>query len=148
MKEILTMGDVSKEFERLGVVLRETYKGNDYSVCEVTDEEFEAICNDNDNIEGTWSNCAIRYSEGSNQGKPNDVLKINHKDIKCWFNPIIDCNELEKDEEIYKPEYVSLLEYLCNGMGCCLPRNVCDLAVDLAKYNNMKLSELFKEYEK
>lgn len=44
-------------------------------------------------------------------------------------------------------EFYDLLQYLCDEMGCSSPRNVCALTKDLAKYNNMKLSELFLKYQ-
>lgn len=46
-----------------------------------------------------------------------------------------------------RTRYESLLEYLCENIGASQPRNVCALAVDLAKYNNMTMGELFTKYE-
>ena len=43
-------------------------------------------------------------------------------------------------------EYKDLLEYFCEELGASTEKNVCALAVDLAKYNGLTLSELFKIY--
>lgn len=48
MKEILTMGNVTNDFKRLGVEVRQTYNGEEYGVCEVTEEEFKALCDEPD----------------------------------------------------------------------------------------------------
>lgn len=141
MKEILTSGDITKDFKRLGIIVRQTYKGKKYGVCEVTDKEFDILC-DEPEIEGTWKNCGWRYSEGSNMGDPTIALLVNHHSLECWYDPID-----TEDEETYIPEYVNLLEYLCNAMGCSKPSNVCALTKDLAKHNGMKLSELFIKYQ-
>lgn len=147
MKEILTMGDITKDFNRLGVIVRQTYNGERYSVCEITEEEFKILC-DEPNIEGTWEDGGWRYCDGSNQGIPSEKVVINNKELLCWYEPDdSDDEEVEEDEESYIPQYTNLLEYLCDHMGCSQPRNVCALTKDLAKYNSIKLSELFKTYQ-
>lgn len=155
MKELLTMGDVTKDFDRLNVELRQTYTGDDYGVCEVTEEEFKILCDDPDEVKGSWEECGWRYCKGSNIGEANFTLKVNGEDLKCWYNPFED-DEEEYDEEIhaedaqddiYIPEYNDLLCYLGEVLGIGQPRNICALTKDLAKYNNMKLSELFKKYQ-
>ena len=151
MVEILTSGDISKDFNRLGVQIRQTYIGEEYSIHEVTEREFEKLCNEPD-IENTWINCGWRYSEGSNLGEVNSELIIKNKKLKCWYEPIEEDEDYENEyddleEEDYKPEYSSLLEYLEIEKGCSTFRNVCACTIDLAKQNNMKLSELFKLYQ-
>lgn len=141
MKEILTSGDITKDFKRLGIIVRHTYKGKKYGVCEVTDKEFKILCNEPE-IKGTWKNCGWRYSEGSNMGDPTITLLVNHHSLECWYDPI----DIE-DEETYIPEYTNFLEYLCDGVGASQFRNVCTLSKDLAKYNNMSIAELFKKYQ-
>lgn len=140
MKEILIMGNILNDFNRLGITVRQTYNGEDYGVCEVTDEEFEILCNDSKE-DDNWNDCGWRYCEGSNQGIPNKVLMINDRKLKCWCD-----YELEDENDDY-PEYENLLNYLCDEMGCSQPRNVCALTKDLAKYNNTKLSKLFQKYQ-
>lgn len=141
MKEILTMGNITEDFNRLGIIVRQTYKGEDYGVCEVTEKEFKILCNEAD-TDKAWEHAGWNYSEGSNQGEPTIALLINHHNLICWYESID-----TEDEETYIPQYVSLLEYLCDAMGCSQPRNVCALTKDLAKYNGIKLSELFKIYQ-
>ena len=46
MKEILVLGDVTNDFRRLGIDVRQTYKGEKYGVCEVTEEEYEVLCSE------------------------------------------------------------------------------------------------------
>ena len=43
--------------------------------------------------------------------------------------------------------YESLSDYLCNCVGVSEPKNVCACAMDLAKYNDMTMAELFEKYE-
>lgn len=43
-------------------------------------------------------------------------------------------------------EYKDILEYFCEELGASTERNVCALATDLAKYNNITLAELFRKY--
>lgn len=145
MKEILTFGDVTKDFKRLGVEIRQTYNGKRFRVCEITEEEFEILCNDlcDGIITATWLEGGWYYCEGSNQRIPTDIVIINNKKIIAW------CREhLEKHNEIIPlKKYRDLLSYLSNEMSCSMVKNVCALTKDLAKYNNMKLSELFKQYQ-
>ena len=141
MKEILTSGNITKDFNRLGVIVRQTYKGKRYGVCKVTDEELEILCNESD-IKNTWNNCGWRYCEGSNLGEPTIALLVNGHSLKCWYDPID-----TEDEETYIPEYTSLLEYLCDGVGISQFKNVCVASIDLAKYNRITMTKLFKKYQ-
>lgn len=149
MKEILTSGNVEVEFKRLGVSPILTY-GNertDYKVYELTEEDFEILCNEPD-IDNTWIDCAWIYCEGSNQSKTNEILKVNGADLKCWYKPLDDEDYYYDDEEeIEREEYEDLLTYLCWEIGASTMKNVCALCMDLAKYNDMKLSELFRVYQ-
>ena len=154
MLEILTMGNIKKDFDRIGIQLRQTYKGKEYGVCEVTDKELDTLCDDPD-IPYTWIACGWRYCEGSNQEKPSKKVLINNKEIIAWYDDIWEFDSEEEKQAYLKEhngiiepvEYTNLLEYLCDEMGCCQPINICALTKDLAKYNNMKLSELFKIYQ-
>lgn len=44
-------------------------------------------------------------------------------------------------------QYAKLTDYLSYELGVSQPRNVCACCMDLAKYNNMTMTELFKKYE-
>ncbi|AEB77661.1 hypothetical protein ADU80_04830 [Clostridium botulinum] len=155
MKEILTMGDVTKDFTRLGIEIRQTYNGADYGVVEVTEEEFKTLCDEPDDIFGAWEKSGWRYCEGSNQAVPAQKILIMNKEIVAWYDNSDDFDS-EEEKRTYLEEhngimplekFHDLLQYLCEGMGCSQPRNVCALTKDLAKYNYMKLSELFKIYQ-
>lgn len=146
MKEILVMGNISEDFKRLGIEVRKTYDGEDYGVCEVIEEEFKILCDEPD-IEGTWKDGGWRHCEGSNQGVPSDVTLINGKGLKVWLKKYEDEDEDEEDEEEYVMTYSNLLEYMYDEVGASQPKNVCALAKDLAKYNGIKMSELFREYQ-
>lgn len=148
MIEILTCGNVEKEFNKLGVEFRQTYKSEECGVCEVTEEEFKILCDDAERDDEEWKEGGWNYCKGSNQGKTNNVLKVNGKELKCWYEPDEDeLEELEEGEDYYRPEPSDLLEYLCDIMGCSAFKNVCALTKDLAKYNDIKLSELFEKYQ-
>lgn len=148
MIEFLTMGNITKDFNRLGIPVRQTYNGKDYGVCEVTDEEFKIMLEEPDDIEGTWEDCGWRHCNGSNQGNTNSTLIIKGKELKCWYTPWADDEETEdKDNESYLPKYNNLLTYLCDEVGVSQPRNVCALAKDLSKYNDITMAQLFKTYQ-
>ena len=51
-----------------------------------------------------------------------------------------------KDDSVVA--YNTLLDYMNKVIGASQPRNVCALAVDLARANGMSMSELFKIYQR
>ena len=120
----------------------------------LTDEEWRAVAPDN-----AWWRC----SDGSILGSPSYEFIIHGIPLVAWRdeNRLMD---LEKDwEEMsdqerseYKDvddychswlrtEYNDILEYFCDELGASTPKNVCALAIDLAKYNNMTVAELFRK---
>lgn len=147
MRELLISGNVDNDFKRLGVNPKLTYGDEDkeYKVYEVSEEDFEILCNEPD-IEGTWENCGWRYCTGSNKGVVNNKLIVNGKELKCWYKEDFE-EGLDELEEEFKPEYDDLLTYLCDECGCSTFKNVCALTTDLAKANNLKLSQLFNGYQ-
>ena len=118
-----------------------TYAGNRYEVWEVSDELFKKMCDMSEEEfvelagEGTW----WRQSYGSNLGSPDAEFKVNGKYLTGWDSPIYDSKIGNK--------YENLSEYLCDCIGVSQPRNVCACAIDLAKYNDMTMGELFEKYE-
>lgn len=150
MKEILVWGNPEKDFARLRVNPELTWKGigwdkeDEIRVYEINEDDFKILCDEEDD-ERYWQDAGWRYCEGSNQGVPEFKAKVNGKDLICWYEPFID--EEDEDDEPYYEEFKHLLQYLCDSVGASQPRNVCALAMDLAKYNNMKMAELFKEYQ-
>ena len=145
MIEILTLGNITNDFNRLGIEVRQTYKmknNQEYGVCEVTEKEFNILIKDakDETDEDSWNECGWRWTEGSNQGSPNATVKVKGKDLLAWSR----YDDL--DEEDYEQEYEDILDYLCNGVGASQSRNVCALLIDLANFNYKKLSELLHEY--
>lgn len=128
--------------------LMRTYKGDEYEVHSISDELFEAMCDMSDEEfeqlagEDAW----WRSADGSNMDAPDTKVFINGNEMLGWAGePWEDEEDDEEDEfEIYAS---SLTNYLCDVVGASQPRNVCALAVDLAKYNNMTMGELFTKYE-
>ena len=131
MKQILISGDVTKDFERLGVKIRTAYEGVAFSVYTVTDEEFELMCNESD-TERIWQNCGWRYSEKSNQEEPTIIVQIKGKPLKTWG---------------WEGSYANLLEYIEQELGACTFKNISALTSHLAKANNITLGELFSIYQ-
>ena len=43
--------------------------------------------------------------------------------------------------------YDTLTEYMCNEIGASTEKNVCALAVDLARANGLTMARLFEIYE-
>lgn len=134
MKEILIIGDVTKDFARLGVELRQTYQGEEYGVCEVTEKEYELLCSE-PYIKGTWINNGwCDEPEKSLVGKFGFVYVKGEK-----LKGILDDNT----------EYSDLLEYLCLYFGVSWFNGpvVCGFVKALANLNHMKMSELFDKYQ-
>ncbi|GAA6275845.1 hypothetical protein F170042I7_20310 [Blautia caecimuris] len=120
-----------------------TYAGNsygiDYEVWEISDDLFKKMCDMNENRFRSMAGGVAwwRYTEGSVLGYPDSEFIVNGKTLKCWNKRMSSRNE-----------FTCLTEYLRDNVGVSLPKNVCACAVDLAKYNDMKLSELFETYER
>lgn len=129
----------------------------DYQVWELSDEDFSNICsvNEEDWKEdwGWW-----RHAAGSNLGAVNSSYIVNGESLMAWDGVereewCDECGEKEcaaTDEDrcecYHERKYPDIITYLCNEIGASVERNVCACAIDLAKQNNMKLSELFKKY--
>ncbi len=139
MKEIL-----AKNIENIVDVSKRAYCGDRYEVWQVSDGTFNILCNMSDETfyrqcpNGWW-----RSADGSNMGVPNYEFTINGHLIDAWMRDAED----EEEKEYYDTPYSSLTEYLRTVLGASTERNVCALAVDLAKYNNMTMAQLFQKYE-
>lgn len=118
-----------------------TYAGDRYEVWKVSDELFGKICNmsEEEFLELAGEDAWWRQSYGSNLGYPDAKFKVNSKNLIGWDSPIYDSKIGKK--------YDDLSDYLCDCIGVSQPRNVCACAVDLAKYNDMTMGELFEKYE-
>ena len=119
-----------------------TYAGSRYEVWEVTDELFKKICDmsEEEFIKLAGENAWLRQSYGSNLGYPDAEFEVNDKNLVGWDSPIYSSKIGQK--------YETLSDYLCNCIGVSQPRNICACAMDLAKYNNMTMGELFENYKK
>jgi len=123
-----------------------TYKGKQYEVWEVSDDLFEDMCNmsEEEFVKMAGEDAWWRYCEGSVLETPDATIYINGNKMLGWADEPWEDEDEEDDWEIYSS---SLTEYLCDVVGVSQPRNVCALAMDLAKYNNMTMGELFTKYE-
>ena len=141
MNEILVSGNCNNDFKRLCVQPTLTYSSNSthYKVYEVSEKDFNILCNEPD-IKGTWVDCGWRHCTGSNMGEVDNVLIVNDKELKCWY-------EEHEINELYMPVFKDLSDYIRNELVATTFKNVCAVCVDLAKYNSMKLSDLFKIYQ-
>lgn len=170
MKEIIEE-NMNNIFIIQGINPKETFSGSigywsDFKVWEVNDAEFNSLCEITDEQFERWSEEGAwwRWSEGSIMGTPCYDFTINEQSIVAWRDHHWEdkyredwesMSEEEKSE--YKDiddycdiwmvtEYKDLLEYFCEELGASTERNVCALATDLAKYNNITMAELFRKY--
>jgi ribosomal protein S25 len=146
--EILA-GNMDNYFSRTGIKAKKTwdgtrYGGGTYQVWELSQEEFEKL--DATSEESYQSGEWWRSAEGSNMGKADVLYIINGKEIKAWDGAHREDFD-EEEEELFEREYSRLTEYFCDEVGASLEKNVCALAVDLAKQNRMTMAELFAKYE-
>ena len=144
MKEIL--GNNLKHFFNTEINGELTYKGNRYEVWEVSDETFNIMCEMTEEkfVELASEDAWWRSAEGSNQGVPDTTAYINGHEMLAWAGEPWEDEDEDDEFEIYAS---CLTNYLCDVMGASQPKNVCALAVDLAKYNGMTMGELFTKYE-
>lgn len=144
MKEIL--GNNLEQFFNTEINGERTYKGNRYEVWEVSDEVFNIMCEMSEErfVELAGEDAWWRSAEGSNQSVPDTTVHINGHEMLAWAGEPWEDDEEDDEFEIYAS---CLTNYLCDVIGASQPRNVCALAVDLAKYNNMTMGELFVKYE-
>ena len=114
-----------------------TYAGERYEVWEVSDELHKKMCDmsEEEFVGLAGKDAWWRSSTGSVLGVPDTEFHVKGKDMIGW-------NRWEREQKIYS----NLSEYLCECVGVSLPKNVCACAMDLAKYNNMSMAELFEKY--
>lgn len=163
--ELLGGSGLHKAFKELGIKATRTYKGSKkphYEVWEVSKDDLRKLDSvvDWKDEWGWW-----RYAKGSNMGTPFDFFTVNGKELIAWsgykredliseweemsFEETAKYNHSIKkyEEEVYPYVYKSLLTYMCDEVGASLERNVCALAVDLARANGMTMAKLFETYE-
>lgn len=149
MKEILG-AELDKAFEELNINATKTYEAKNirykyqeiYQVWELSDDDFELICN---MVEEDWKDNWgwWRSAEGSNMCSEIHRYNINNHYIKAWDGATRERN----DKDCWPREYDYLTEYMCDEIGASMEKNVCALAVDLARINNITMGELFTKYQ-
>lgn len=169
--EILGGGGLSSTLKKLGIEYKKTYykkvdhkKKYDphYEVYEISKQDMKRMEDMGEWPEnyGWW-----RWAKGSNMGTPFSFFTINGKELIAWDGykreDLRDDWYDEPDEEKaayhysfkeyeevqYPRVYDNLSTYFCEELGASTERNVCALAVDLAKANGMTMAQLFKTYE-
>lgn len=125
-----------------------TYANDRYEVWNISGELFERMCNMTEEEFAKLSerdNAWWRSADGSNLSlHEKGEFTVNNKIMVGWKNKSWQDNDKEYDN---CTKYTDLSEYLCEHIGVSLPRNVVACAMDLAKYNNMSMAELFQIYE-
>lgn len=116
-----------------------TYAGDRYEVWEVSDELYKRMYDMSEEmfVEIAGEDAWWRNSDGSILGVPDTKFTINGEDMVGW----------NTKGEYENFQYANLSDYLCYGVGVSQPKNVCACAMDLAKYNDMTMAELFEKYE-
>lgn len=165
MAEILGGGGLYKAFKELGIHAIRTYRGKEkphYEVWELFKDELKKLeyTTEWKDEWGWW-----RYAKGSNQGTPFEFFTVNGRELIAWnglkredlrddWNDEPDEEKAayhysfkEYEETHYPHVYDTLLTYMCKELGASVERNVCALAVDLARANGMTMAQLFATYE-
>ena len=116
-----------------------TYAGNRYEVWEVSDELYKRMCDmsEEEFIELAGVDVGGRRSINKILGVPDPRFTITGEDMIGWNTKC----------EYENFQYANLSDYLCYGVGASQPKNVCACAMDMAKYNNMSMGELFEKDE-
>lgn len=112
--------------------------GLQLEVWEMNREDFQRMC---DIPEDEFAKMSVwdswwRSADGCILGEPDSMIKINGHSVKAWMGKIAK-----------RKKYPNLLTYFCDALGASQPRNICALAVDMAKYNKMSMAEIFKELQ-
>lgn len=163
--EILGGNGLHRAFKELGIKATRTYRRSEkphYEVWELSKEDLKKLeYTDEWKDEWGW----WRFANGSNMGTPFDFFQVNSKELIAWDGPQREdlrydwANESDDEkamyhnsfkeyqEEHYPHSYSNLLEYMCNELGASVERNVCALAVDLARANGLTMAKLFELYE-
>jgi hypothetical protein len=159
MKEILG-AELDLAFKELNINALKTYEIKNfpweysevYQVWELSEEDFKRICEiPNNEWKDDWG--WWRFVEGSNLGGVDSRYNINNHYIYAWDG--VSRINFEEENKNCKPEdrwfrdrkYKTLLNYFCEEIGASTERNVCAVAVDIAKQNGIKMSELFIKYQ-
>lgn len=118
-----------------------TYAGERYEVWKISDELHKKMCDMSEEkfVKLAGEDAWWRSSTGSVLGVPDTEFDVNSNNLVAWDSPIYESKKGNR--------YENLSDYLCNCVGVSQPKNVCACAMDLAKYNDMAMAELFEKYE-
>ena len=170
MVEIFAGGDFERAAKSLNLTsVMQTYLyttsdggyRENYQVWALSDEDFSNLCSIDEKDWckewGWW-----RHSDGANLGVAAVWYTICHERLRAWDGyariHLCDgchgaerkiCSGSDRDKILCvgnSRNYKDILDYLHNELGASTATNVCACAIELAKQNNMKLSELFKKY--
>lgn len=165
MAEILGGNGLHKAFKELGIKATRTYRGSEephYEVWELSKDDLKKLEYDVEWKDewGWW-----RWCKGSNMGTPFSFFSINGKELIAWDGrkreDLRDDWDNEPQEEkaayhysfkeyeetMYPHKYETLTKYMCYELGASTEKNVCALAVDLARANGLTMAKLFEIYE-
>ena len=171
MAVVEILGDkMHKVFKEHGISYTKTYSKRcnpkkrydpHYEVYEISQSDMKKLEEIYDMPDWSW----WRWCKGSNMGTPFDFFTVNGKELIAWDGPkredLMDDWADEPDEEKaayhysfkeyedtqYPHVYESLTSYMCNELGASTEKNVCALAVDLARANGLTMAKLFELYE-
>lgn len=142
MKEVLAGEGFANAVAALHLACERVYRGEQYEVWELEDESLGKILGYQDDLwkpEWGWYRCA----DGCNVAHwPTATFMVNGKYMIGFYNENDDYWREKTDRA-----YDSLTDYLCEVIGASTPKNVCALAVDIARLNEMTMAELFTKYE-
>ena len=157
-------------FKSLGVNYKKTYCRNasfrnqdDYcEVYEIAQSDMNSLGKEFYNGEtGAW----YHWCKGSNMGTAYEFFEINGRELIGWAGShreyLRDCWDdfdsetkakyhysFKEYENSAKPrKYDTLLDYIHDELCIFINRQVCALAVDLARANGMTMAKLFETYE-
>lgn len=171
MAVVEILGDrMHRVFKEHGIEYKKTYnkKCNPKKKYDPHYEVYEISQNDMKRLDGIFElpyGSWWRWCKGSNMGTPYEFFQVNGRELIAWDGArreslILDWSAEPAEEKaaynysfkeyektICPYEYENLTSYMCDELGASTEKNVCALAVDLARANGMTLSELFKTYE-
>lgn len=171
MAVVEILGDnMEPMFKDLGINYKKTYNkkrnpkkkyDSHYEVYEISQNDMKRLEEVVEWPDGPW----WRWAKGSNMGTPFSFFTVNGKELIAWDGykreDLRDDWADEPDEEKaayhysfkeyeetqYPHKYSTLTEYMCEELGASTEKNVCALAVDLARANGMTMAKLFEIYE-
>ncbi|ANI24818.1 hypothetical protein SMUDGE_199 [Bacillus phage Smudge] len=146
--EVFTIGEIGNQFDRLGITpvthlkLENTLMG--IGVASLTPLDYSKIVNDICVDDSNWQDAGWKNPYGSNLGIPTQTATVNGHDLTCWIEDELD----DDDEAILNSWFVDIFEYLDIGVGATSFKNSSAVIKDLAKYNNMSITDFMLKYTK